>query len=330
MDVELILNQLADRGLVRLNKIIGDYYSIYCPIHNDGNERKPSCGVLLHEQWKGGQHYPQGFTHCFSCSYNNDLPGLITDILKARSITQTGLEWLQENVPGFDPDADFQHLIPDGMMKQLESNYAIEYIKSKTGQSTQYISEDELQKYRYTVPYMYERKLTDAIIEKYDIGVDMNWIPPGRQRPVPCITFPVKDVNKNTLFIARRSIQGKLFNYPQGVVKPVYGIDNIPPETTSLVICESIFNALTSVSYGYPAVALLGTGNSYQIQQLKALGVREYVLAMDGDEAGRRGAVKLKNALKDAGIVWTIDMPDGKDVNDCTLEEFVRLYKDRS
>ena len=115
-------------------------------------------------------------------------------------------------------------------------------------------------------------------------------------------------LNGNTLFFCRRSVKGKIYNYPQGVTKPVFGIDMIPEGTTSLIICESCINCLTAVSYGYNAVALMGTGNAYQIQQLKELGVADFIICTDGDEAGRRAANKLKNQLSSIAMVWMIPM----------------------
>lgn len=55
-----------------------------------------------------------------------------------------------------------------------------------------------------------------------------------------------------------------------------------------------MINALTCWKWGYPSVALLGTGNSYQMQQLRELGVSEYVICMDGDDAGKRATSKIK------------------------------------
>ena len=60
MDVERILRKLEEMEYVRLSRITGDYYTVYCPFHKDGKERKPSCGVLLREQYKTGQRYPAG------------------------------------------------------------------------------------------------------------------------------------------------------------------------------------------------------------------------------------------------------------------------------
>lgn len=332
MDVEAVLQKMQSMGLIRLHKPSGDYYQVYCPIHNNGQESKPSCGVLLHEQYKDGKRTPEGFTHCFSCSWAKSLPDTITEILKHKGVGISGLEWLKENIPGFDGSttSDFDYLIPQSITASLQNKYVLDYINTQLNKpTTTYVSEQELASYRLTVPYMYQRGLTDEIIAKYDIGYDANFIPEGRKKPLPCVTFPVKDENGGTLFLCRRSIQGKFFHYPKGVEKSVYGIYELPKGIKSVLVCESCFNALTAIKYGYNAVALLGTGTTYEIDQLKRLGVQEYVLCLDGDEAGQRGAQKLKKALSSVALVWTIKMPVDKDVNDCTKEEFEQFYASR-
>ncbi len=333
MDVILILETLSQHGLVKLNRQMNDWYSVYCPFHagggSDGFERRPSCGVSLQMQVRNGQTYPEGMWHCFTCAAAYSMEDGVTKILQSRDIDMLGKDWLAQNVPGYEAEDDFDYLIPQTTMQNLTNKYAIEYVRQMTEPEQSFVSEEELASYRYVVPYMYERKLTDEIIEKYDVGYDANWIPPGRKRAVPCITFPVRDRQGRTLFLCRRSIAGKLYNYPTGITKPVYGVDMLPQGTSSIIICESIINALTAVSYGYNAVALLGTGNQLQMQQLKELGAQEFVICTDGDEAGRRAAAKLKKYLKSVAMVWVIHMPDEKDLNDLDKEEFDKLYQER-
>lgn len=327
LDIQVVLDKLESMKLIRTSRQVGNYMQIYCPFHSDGNEKKPSCGILLSDEYRNGHHYPAGFCHCFACSYAKPLESMISDLLKNHSIQKSGLDWLKENIPGFDGDAsNFDYLLDSGTVASLVSKFAVEYIKNYGSDAVQYVSESELATYRYTVPYMYDRKLTDDIIDKFDVGYDANWVAPGRKRPTPCITFPVRDKSGRTLFLCRRSITGKLFNYPVGVTKPVYGLYELPDNCKSVVVCESCFNALTCWRYGKPAVALLGTGNTYQIQQLKELGVNEFILAFDPDDAGKRATAKLKRALKSVAIVWSyINIPIGKDINDITKEEFDAL-----
>ena len=195
MDVELILHKLDEAGLIKLHKKNGDYFMIHCPIHNDGNEQHPSCGVLLHDQLRAGKMYPEGWVHCFTCGWSKPLPDTIGEILKRKNMSGTGLDWLKQYIPNFT-DTDFDYLLPKETITKLNLKYALQTLADLANKPEEtFISEQELQKYRYTVPYMYDRKLNDEVIEKFDVGVDLHYVPPGRKREVPCITFPVRDSN---------------------------------------------------------------------------------------------------------------------------------------
>lgn len=328
VDIEAVLHKLESMGLLRLNRINGDYYNIYCPIHKDGQERKPSCGILLRDQYRGGKKYSAGWCHCFGCGYAKSLPDLITDLLKKRGISKDGVEWLKENVPGFDPTVDIELLIPPDLAVQVSSSMdmGLDFLKKMRLNQKSYISEEELASYRFTVPYMYQRKMTDEAIERFDVGFDPHFKLKENGNEIPCITIPVRDLNGKTLFFCRRSIEGKIFHYPRDVLKPVYGLELVPKDCKSLIIVESAINAITCFVYGYTAVALLGTGNDYQIQQLKETGIREFVLCLDNDESGQKGVNRLKKALRKSAMIWTMHMPAGRDVNDVSKEEFDQLY----
>lgn len=329
--VEAAVEQLDALGLIRKGKITGDWYTIHCPFHNNGQEKKPSCGILLQEQVKNGQIYPAGLLNCLACHTAYTLPDAITEILKIKMIPTSGVKWLEENVPGFKSDpSQMTPLVPNELMGTVLSKYAADNLRLKMQAKQQFVSERELASYRFFHPYMFERRLTNDVIMKYDVGFDANHIPPGRSKPLPCVTFPVRDREGHTLFFCRRSIEGKYFNYPEGVTKPVYGLYELPKDCKSVIVCESVFNCLTAVVYGYNAVALLGTSNTYQVEQLKQLGVKEYVLCMDPDEAGQKATKKLKKALSGSAFVWTIEMPPGKDLNDCSKEEFDLLYSQKA
>lgn len=325
-DVREIIDRLESYGLLRTHKQVGNYMQIYCPFHNEGQERKPSCGILLVDEFRGGKNYPKGFVHCFTCHYAKPMNQAVRDMLKNHSVDSEAMEWIDANIGEYIGDYDEDSLFPPGAFESMINKYMVDYVQSYGKPKPSYIPEEELAGYRYTVPYMYERKLTDELIEKFDVGYDANWIPPGRKKPVPCITFPVRDRSGNTLFLVRRAIQTKLYNYPEGVTKPLYGLYELPEHCKSVIICESAINALTCWRYGKPAVALLGTGNSYQIQQLRELGVREFILGFDADEAGHKATEKLKKALRNVAIVWVLSgIPEGQDINDLTEEQFNNL-----
>ena len=328
-DIEIALNYLDNKGLIRLarqSSSSSNWRQLHCPFHNNGQEKKPSCGCSLVEEVRNGQSYPVGMFHCFACGASYSFAQGIVKILELKNSSIAAHPDLEKYVTDID-FSDKTSLIPTELMSSVLATYAAEDLRLRMMVKKEYISEQELASYRYTVPYMYQRRLTDAVIEKYDVGFDGHHIPPGRKKELPCVTFPIRDINGNVVSICRRSIEGKYFNMPMGVDKPIYGIYELPKGVKEVIICESIFNALTCVVYGHPAIALLGTGSSTQIDQLKKLSVSTFVICLDNDEAGNKGAAKLKKALCKNSIVWTMHVPEGKDVNDLEKSEFDEVYR---
>ena len=62
-----------------------------------------------------------------------------------------------------------------------------------------------------------------------------------------------------------------------------------------------------------------------QIEMLKKTPFRELILALDPDFAGRKGTETIKNILISHKIISELKVPEGKDVNDLTKEEFLKL-----
>lgn len=241
-------------------------------------------------------------THnCFTCGYAVTLPTFISNCFNRYDNGNYGKKWLLKYFSGIDNI--------NNRKMQLNLN------RANIAKVNEYVSEEELESYRYTHPYMYKRGLTDEIIEKYDIGYD---------KDTDCITMPIRDESGRTLFFCRRSVKSKFFSYPSGVEKPIYGIYELPKDCKEIVVCESVFNALTCVKYGKPAIAMLGTGNKYQMEQIKQLPIRRIILGFDGDEAGDNAAIRFKKNVTNK-IVHQYEIPRGKDINDLTKEEFDNL-----
>ena len=205
---------------------------------------------------------------------------------------------------------------------------------SNVDDSTAYITEQELDTYRYYHPYWKKRGITNEhIIELFDLGYD---------KKSDCITMPIKDVTGKCVFVARRSVKTKWFNYPQGVQKPIYGlyeyylegqrrIDNQRPkrygktylleQLSQVFICESMIDALLLWQAGYYAVALNGLGSTYQFTELKKLPCRKFILCTDNDGAGLKARKVLKQELSNK-LVTEIQFPNNrKDVGECTPTE---------
>ena len=70
-------------------------------------------------------------------------------------------------------------------------------------------------------------------------------------------------------------------------------------------------------------MGLLGTGTDYQYNLLLKFKCNGYILCLDPDDAGRNGILKLGTLLfKKHKVVYVVDMPEGKDVNDLLKEQF--------
>lgn len=295
--LETLQKELALRGLNRFQQIKegADNIQTTCPFHKGGQENKPSFGI----------NKTTGKAHCFTCGWSGDLTTVISQLFGRDDGGKFGKNWLLKRYNSI----------------QIECRPNI--LETFTGRKDTYlqkesppITEEELDRYRYIHPYMYERGLTDEIIEMFDIGYD-------RERKE--ITFPVADLQGTVRFIAGRSVESKFFRLPKGIDKPLYqGYRFVHGEYRTAYITESFFNCLTCWKYGKPAIALIGTGNSRQYEMLENLPVREYILAFDPDEAGRKATERFKKNVKNKIIKELQYEEEGKDINDLQ-EEFLNL-----
>lgn len=297
----------------------GQDIQITCPFHKNGQESKPSCGVTTREFKRGSRVIKAGTANCFSCKTHMELPNLISFCFGKDDDGVFGEHWLLEHFNDYeyeDRGKFFNRINPS---------------REEPTEKVEYISEEELASYRYYHPYMYKRHLTDKIIEKFDIGFQKQFQMHDGLKPFDCITFPVKDMSGRVVFVARRAINSKIFHYDAGVNKSLtylYEAKQMFPDSTELWLCESMLNALMLFKWGKPAIALLGTGSKQQIDELKHLDYRKYVLCLDNDDAGRKGSEKLSKTLSNYKLVENLTTPSGYDVNDLgTLENFEEFRK---
>ena len=295
--------------LISKQRNSGDHIQIICPYHSNGMERKPSAGIRKSD----------GVFHCFACGEIHTLPEVISHCFGHDEdlIGTWGWQWLLKNFATVqveerkDVEIDFRR-----------SNMADKNSIKADKINNNWVTEEELDKYRYTHPYMKKRGLTDEIIELFDIGVDLQ---------SKCITFPNLDKNGNCLFVARRGINSKWFNYPAHVQKPLYGLYQLyqlHPFPNEVIVCESMFDALSFWTVGKYACAHNGLGNELQFKQLRELPCREIILATDMDERGLAARERIRKNMKNTKIIAEYFFPEGrKDANDCTKEELLNLKK---
>lgn len=294
------LTDILDELEFTNRKDSGDNVMICCPYHND---RRPSAGMRKND----------GLFHCFGCNEVKTLPEFISNCFDKEDMGAYGWQWLLKNYLTISVEERTD--IPLDLDRKALYNVC---------NDKKYVSEEELDKYRYTHPYMYKRGLTDEVIELFDIGYD---------KDSKCITFPIRDINGNCLFIARRSVQTKFFNYPKDVEKPLYGLYELTELSKihcghferEVIITESMLDALSFWTVGKYAVALNGLGNELQFKQLRNLPCRELILCTDMDEAGMTARARIKKHISNK-LIREYILPKGrKDANECTKEELKQL-----
>lgn len=318
--------QLDLKGIKLFSKIIvsRDNIQTNCPFHNGGQERKPSFGILSKQ--KGNEE--AGTCHCFACGWTGSFAEMVSNIFGYDDLGLYGGKWLVRNFLTVQVEnrPDILEGFNDRNNISIRNNNGIHRFKQhiqSDKSSEQYsgeITEEELDKYRVYHPYMWKRKMTPEVIDIFDIGYDEN---------TKCITFPVRDLSSKCVFVARRSVTSKFFNYPQNAEKPVYGLYELSQLTNypdEVIICESMIDTITCWVYGKYAVALNGLGNDLQFKQLRSMPNRKFILATDMDKAGQSARVRLKKQLTNKLVseyIWDVKM--AKDINDMTKEQFLGL-----
>lgn len=270
---------------------------VSCPYHKQGQEQKPSMGIKLYTDENGSI----GTCNCFTCHKITDIAQMVKDLL--------GDKYNQDEVEN---------------MFGLETAVIREQVAKEQVNVTKFIipkthtiTESELRQYRYYNDYLKSRNITEITAEVYDIGYDaVN----------DHITFPIRDIYKKCIGIGRRAIKEKQYYYPEGMKKPLYGIYELPQIVRHLWIVEGPFNLWSLYQYKKTGVALLGTGTQQQYKELLKISCKDFVLALDGDDAGRNGIKKLgKFLINNNKEVYVACVPDNHDINDMTEEQFMQM-----
>ena len=272
-----------------------------CIYHGNGQERKPSFGLDKRT----------GVGHCFACDATVGLDEFISNCFGYNDSGAYGWSWLIQNFVTLEKGEN--RVVK---LKISTNRNSVADINS----SIEVVSEEELDSYRYYHPYWEKRGITDNdLIEFFDLGYDKN---------SKSITMPVRDIDGNCLFVARRSIYTKFFSYPSGSTKPLYGLYELyqyPEFPKEVWITESIIDCLRLWQNGKFAVALNGLGTTLQYRQINEMPCISVVLATDMDEAGQKARVKLRNKIR-GKLIYEVFLPEGrKDIGECTDEEIISL-----
>lgn len=293
------------RSQLALNKIdylkiqpreSGRNIQIQCPYHGDGQERKPSAGLRKSD----------GVFHCFACGETHDLPEVVSYCFGKDDMGAYGWQWLLKNFLTISIEE----------RKDIVLDFSRGRSASSDTVNRPFITEEELDKYRYYHPYWTKRGITDEdIIELFDLGYDDE---------TKCITFPVRDRCGNCLFVAKRSVKTKFFNYPEGVQKPLYGLyelQQIKEQPDEIIIVESMIDCILLWQHKHITFALNGLGNDLQFSQMRDSSIRKFILATDNDERGMKARERIKKMVPNKIFTEIIYPKDVKDPGDCYPDE---------
>lgn len=301
---DILLQMQEETDYLQEIKPTKDNILVSCPFHKDGKERKPSCSINILDDID----IPYGAFHCWSCGAHGSLTKLVAKCYEINTLFAE--DWLISN---FSNSLITQvELLPEITHSNVKSKKEIE------------LADSVLDEFEYDNPealrYLTEqRRLKFEVLSYFRIGYDAE---------SDAITFPIWDEYGRLVGVSKRNLHTKFYHVPKLNNKPIYLFDTIRKfDYKTVCVAESQINALTLWGWGFPAVALFGTGSKYQYKLLSKCSARNFVLCLDGDNAGRKGVRNLLRSIPQDRIVTVVQLPESKDINDITKDEFVNLQR---
>lgn len=263
---------------------------VRCPFHSHGDERTASASFSL-----AGEH--PGAFYCFGCKTKGSVSTVLTKLFQSR---QKAKLWLSENFKSVDLDEKriVNKISPEPPGVKQVYDLPLSLIDNHTD-------------------YFSQRGIPDDLVKKYRLMYS-----PEKD----AIIFPVWEKDIISFYQVRylHHDLGLKWYIPKNAKARVFGKEFISGGT--VYVCESCFNALTLEKFGYQAVAMFGARYDDTKYELLELSSKRFIIAYDGDEAGRKNAKDLAKFLKENNkLVEILKMPDKKDINDfasLTQDEF--------
>ena len=273
----------------RLGMKIDKYHRAHCPFHDD---KRPSLQFSKEKQ----------IATCFSGNCDAGTMDVITLTEKTLQVTtHQAIKWLEQEFLG----------IPDALIKKRASSP--EELPNYTKLFKAF--EANLKKSTKGKNYLASRGLAH---DRLEAGYNATtW-----EKMKHCVIFPLRDRERKIVsFYGRRVAadnNGKHYYNPhRSGLYPCYPSS----ETEVLVLTESVIDAATlGLHTDYTVLALYGT-NGLTDEHKKALSqlsnLKEVILFLDGDEAGRKATAKYGKQLQEllSIEVSQVETPEGEDIN---------------
>lgn len=268
----------------------GNEYWCCCPLHSRGQERTPSASFKLNGD-------DAGSFYCFGCKVKGSASFILTKLFQSK---QKAKLWLSENFKSIDLE---ETRVVNKILPALPSVVQkFDLPLSLLDNHTDYFS---------------QRGIPDDLVKKYRLMYSLKR---------NAIIFPVWNQDEISFYQVRyiNHTTGLKWYIPKDAKARVFGKEFVHSGT--VFVCESCFNALTLVKFGYDAVATFGARYDDTRFELLDLPSKRFIIAYDGDDAGRKNGKELAKFLRDQNkLVEILKMPDKKDINDfanLTQEEF--------
>lgn len=260
---------------------------VTCPFHKGGWESHPSCTMRTDVRAPELKAAP-GVFYCFQCGETGWLAHYVAGWLGSERL---GEAWCRQY--GWTRDAKATEPPPPPPPPNVLGG--------------------EVWEGATTSPYLEGRGIAPAIVRLFEV----------RETPEG-VRFPVRDEQGRVVGWQLRGLRKKFFENAPGWEKryTLYGLWQWQAAgVTTMVICESIIDALTLWSDGHPAVALCGASVSErQWALISRSGCRHAICATDADAPGERVWARMQTWKRQMRVSRWPFAPGEHDVNSQTPE----------
>jgi DNA primase len=176
-----------------------------------------------------------------------------------------------------------------------------------------------------THPYLTSRGVTPQTVRMFGLGLYT-----GKGLLRGRIVIPIHNASGELIAYAGRTIDGQepKYRFPAGFRKSLV-LFNLHRATATkartVIVVEGFFDAIAVHQAGYPVVSLMGSTVSRHQADLLPAHFDRVVLMLDGDVAGRQGAVQIARTLSIRMSVLSITLDDDQQPDQLTANEIQHL-----
>ena len=340
------------KNRLRLLVPIDSYISKYVPLKKAGRSLIGLCPFHKEKSPSFHVNLQGGYYHCFGCKASGDIFQFAmsyhkVDFVGAMELLAT---YAGVTVPKFNKEKDSAFSEKKEKLTALlqkTTDYYMENLHSPKGSiAKQYlenrgVSSETIQIFRIGFAEEGFQNLPANLFsqEERNFLLELGVLKKQEGRDPYCffrgrIMFPISDPTGKVIgYTARildsKSEEAKYINSPNSILydkgRTLYNFSlaiDKAKQTRKILIVEGVLDAIGLYSKGIQnVVAPLGTAfTELQARILKSV-AEEVVMVLDGDSAGKKGAIRAMDVLSKEGIVSkAVVLPEGKDPFDLSKE----------